>query len=110
MTEDDLGRGNLLQFRRRRRLDPPSDLQRMLESPRTLLSIEAEEQMVELVDVIARKTGMSIQDVHALAFSRGVETLLEYCLGREVDSHHPNTKDDSEVVLYEAPPRRRPSA
>ncbi len=88
---------NVVQFRLTRKIPPPPQFQEISDSPSTWVAMEAEEQMTVSAGVIAEKMGLSVQEVDKLAYSIGVEWLLNYCLQRVLTPH-------------ENPPERKPSA
>lgn len=86
---------NVIPIRRIKRAVLLPELAEIRKGPTTWVAMTVEEQMTELVGIIARKTGMSVEDLDTLAYSIGAEALFNYYLTQDATTLHPKIGSES---------------
>jgi hypothetical protein len=99
---------NIVRFRRKKRLAPPPMLDEIKASPTTWVAMTVEQQMTELAGILAKDFHLPVKDIDTLAYSIGIEALLNYYLSHNPEALHPK------VELQDSPqgnvPEDKPSA
>jgi hypothetical protein len=80
---------NITQFRRIEKVAPLPQLAEIKKGSTTWVAMTVEEQMTELVGIIAKKTGISVEDLDTLAYSIGAEAIFNYYLTQDGETLHP---------------------
>ena len=100
---------NVIPFKQRRlRLVASSDTQADSIGSTTVVAIEADRELLKLIDVLARKKGISMEDARSLALREGTLVLLQDHFGKDIIAR--DRADNSEVVLYREVLTVKPSA